>query len=276
MNQPVEYAIPSRQPTRVRYEKRDRTAYITLDRPDVLNAMDVRMHEELAVIWEDFEQDDAIWVGVLTGSGDRAFSTGQDLKELARRNDPGVRASSLGSLGLPGYPRLTERHSLTKPVIARVNGYALGGGFEMALACDIVLASEHASFALPEARLGLIPGAGGIFRLTRQIPFKVAMGHMMTGRSMTATRAYELGLVNEVVPSEQLDECVARWVGDLLRCSPLSIRALKQIATQSAHLSIEDAFQQQYGAETKRRNSEDCKEGPLAFVERRPPRWKAR
>jgi crotonobetainyl-CoA hydratase/dehydration protein DpgD len=171
---------------------------------------------------------------------------------------------------------LTERFHLCKPIIARVNGYALGGGFELALACDIILAAEHACFGLPEARLGLIPGAGGLFRLTRQIPFRVAMGYLLTGRHMNAMRAYELGLVNEVVPATDLDACVERWVDEILRCAPLSVRALKQVGLASMHLSVEQAFAAHYEAEEVRRKSEDCREGPLAFVQKRAPRWSAR
>jgi enoyl-CoA hydratase/carnithine racemase len=261
---------------RVRFEKRGRVAYITLDRPRVLNAMDVRMHEELGQIWDAFAQDDKLWLGVLTGAGDRAFSVGQDLKELVERTRQGVGPTTFGSRGGPGWPRLTERFTLRKPVIARINGYAFGGGFELALACDIIVASDQACFALPEAKLGLIPGAGGLFRLTRQIPFKIAMGHLMTGREISAKRAYELGLVNEVVPVADLDTCVERWVQDILRCAPLSVRALKQVGFASAHLPLEEAFAAHYDAEELRRGSEDCREGPLAFIQKRLPDWAAR
>jgi dehydration protein DpgD len=259
--------------TRVRYEKRSRVAYITLNRPRVLNAMDARMHEELSQIWDDFEHDEAIWLGVLTGAGERAFSVGQDLKELVERTKAGIPPSTFGSRGLPGWPRFTERFNLSKPVIARVNGYAFGGGFELALACDIVIAAEHASFAMPEAKLGLVPGAGGLFRLTRQIPFKIAMGHLMTGRDMGAARAYELGLINQVVPLKRLDDCVESWVKDILRCSPLAVRALKQVGLGSAHLSLEEAFKFPYAAEELRRLGEDWREGPLAFLQKRTPNW---
>jgi enoyl-CoA hydratase/carnithine racemase len=238
--------------------------------------MDVRMHEELGRVWDDFEQDDELWLGVLTGAGDRAFSVGQDLKELVERTCAGVPPTTFGSRGGPGWPRLTERFGLRKPVIARVNGYAFGGGFELALACDIIVAAEQASFALPEAKLGLIPGAGGLFRLTRQIPFKIAMGYLMTGRRLNAQRAYELGLVNEVVPGAELDSCVERWVKDILRCAPLSVRAVKQVSLDSIHLSLHDAFHARYEAEDARRKSDDCREGPLAFVEKRSPNWAAR
>lgn len=258
----------------VRYEKRDRVAYITLDRPQVLNAMNLRMHAELAEVWDDFEADDDIWVGVLTGAGERSFSVGQDLKELVHRADgPTASTSTFGSRDKPGWPRLTERFSMFKPLIARVNGYALGGGFELALACDIVIAAEHAEFALTEAKLGLVAGAGGVFRLTRQAPFRVAMGHLLTGRRMTASRAYELGLVNEVVPGDGLDECLAGWLEDVLSCAPLSLRAVKEAATVSAGLPLERAFATRYSWEERRMLSRDAGEGPRAFVEKRPPKW---
>ncbi|WP_042439544.1 enoyl-CoA-hydratase DpgD [Streptacidiphilus albus] len=263
--------------SRVRYQKEGHLARITLDRPEVLNAMDLRMHEELAEIWDDFEADDDLWVAVLAGSGTRAFSVGQDLKELAARLRGGTAGtSSFGSRGKPGWPRLTERFGLTKPVVAKVRGYAMGGGFELALACDIVVAAEDAVFALPEAKLGLMAGAGGVFRLTRQLPTRTAMGHLLTGRPLDARRAFDLGLVNEVVPAEQLDGCVEGWVADVLRCAPLSVRAVKEAAAMSAALPLEQAFAAHYPQEELRLRSSDAVEGPLAFAEKRAPQWRAR
>ncbi|PPK61867.1 enoyl-CoA hydratase-related protein [Actinokineospora auranticolor] len=262
---------------RVRCVKQDRVATVTLDRPEVLNAMDLRTHAELADVWDDLDADDDVWVVVLTGAGDRAFSVGQDLKELDSRNRAGkAGTSSFGSRGKPGWPRLTERFDFAKPVIARVDGYALGGGFELALACDLIIASDRATFGLPEARLGLMAGAGGVFRLTRQIPSRVALGHLITGRRMSAQRAYELGLVNEVVPADRLDECVRTWVDDVLACAPLSVRAMKQAARASAHLPLDEAFAADYPWEHRRRDSTDAVEGPRAFAEKRSPRWEGR
>jgi len=263
-------------PTCVLYEKKEHVAYITLNRPEALNAMNLATHRELAAIWDDFESDDAIWLGVLTGAGSRAFSVGQDLKELVARTDGGEAPSSFGSRGKPGWPRLTERFSLSKPLIARVNGYALGGGFELALACDVIVASDTASFALPEASLGLIAGAGGLFRLPRQIPLKIATGYLMTGRRMPAMRAYELGLVNEVASEDELDRCVDRWVQDMLRCAPLSLRAIKEVTQRSLHLDLDAAFAMDYVWEQRRRDSRDCEEGPRAFIEKRKPVWQAK
>ncbi|MFE5857200.1 enoyl-CoA-hydratase DpgD [Streptomyces sp. NPDC056500] len=266
-----------RERSRILYEKSGHVARVTLNRPAVLNAMDLRTHEELAEVWDDFEADDDLWVGVLTGAGDRSFCVGQDLKELVERTRNGTAgAATFGSRGKPGWPRLTERFSLVKPLVARVNGYALGGGLELALACDIIVAADHAEFGLPEARLGLMAGAGGVFRLTRQLPHRVALGHLMTGRRFGAARAYELGLINEAVPADGLDTAVDGWVEDLLLCAPLSVRAIKETAATSADLPLERAFATRYVWEERRMNSADAVEGPQAFVEGRPPRWQAR
>ncbi|MEO3811631.1 enoyl-CoA-hydratase DpgD [Sphaerisporangium sp. B11E5] len=261
---------------RVRYEKKDHVARVTLDRPEVLNAMDTRTHEELAAIWDDVEADDEVRVAVLAGAGDRAFCVGQDLRERDRLHREGVPPTSFGSRGQPGWPRLTDRFTLSKPVVARVHGYALGGGFELALACDLVIASGEAVFGLPEARLGLVPGAGGVFRLVRQMPQKAAMGYLLTGRRMDAATALRYGLVNEVVPADRLDECVAEWTDDLVRSAPLSVRAIKEAALRSVDMPLERAFTAEYPWEERRRRSTDAIEGVRAFAEKRDPIWAGR
>jgi dehydration protein DpgD len=258
----------------VDYVKTGPVATITLSRPEVLNAMNDRMHAELAAVWADFEADPDIWVGVLTGAGDRAFSVGQDLKELAHQGvADGAPLSSFGSAGKPGAPRLTDRFDITKPLIARVRGYALGGGFELALACDLIIAASDAVFGLPEVRLGLIAGAGGVFRLARQIPPRIAAGYLLTGRRMTAAEALRLGLVNEVVAPEQLTAATQAWVNDLLECAPLATRAAKQAMWRSLDMALPDAFAMRYPCEEARRRSRDAVEGPRAFAEKRPPAW---
>jgi crotonobetainyl-CoA hydratase/dehydration protein DpgD len=259
--------------TRVRYEKEGHVAHVTMDRPGVLNAMDLRTHEELAAIWDDVEADDDVRAVVLTGAGKRAFSVGQDLGERARLNETGAAATTFGSRGQPGHPRLTDRFTLSKPVVARVHGYALGGGFELVLACDIVIASEEAVFGLPEVRLGLVPGAGGVFRLPRQLPQKVAMGYLLTGRRMDAATALHYGLVNEVVPFDDLDRCVAAWTDSLVRGAPLSVRAIKEAALRSLDLPLDEAFTASYPWEERRRRSGDAIEGVRAFAEKREPVW---
>jgi crotonobetainyl-CoA hydratase/dehydration protein DpgD len=262
--------------SRVRYEKKNHVAYVTLDRPEVLNAMDSRMHAELATIWDDVENDDDVRVGVLSGAGGRAFSVGQDLRERARLNAAGAAPGTFGSRGQVGWPRLTERFHLSKPLVAKVDGYALGGGFELALACDLIIASDRAVFALPEVRLGLVPGAGGAFRLARQMPVKIAMGYLLTGRRMQSSVALQWGLVNQVVPAAQLDDCVAEWVDDLLASAPLSVRAVKQAVMRSLDLSLPESFDTTYEWEQRRMKSRDAAEGPRAFAEKRPPRWEGR
>ncbi|GAA4231068.1 enoyl-CoA hydratase-related protein [Actinomadura meridiana] len=261
---------------RVRYEKKDHVAHVTLDRPEVLNAMDLRTHEELADIWDDVEGDDEVHVAVLAGAGDRAFCVGQDLKERAALNRAGAAPTTFGSRGQPGHPRLTDRFTLSKPVVARVHGYALGGGFELALACDLIIASDTAQFGLPEAGLGLVPGAGGVFRLVRQLPPKVAMGYLLTGRRMDAATALRFGLVNEVVPAARLDDRVRGWTADLVRSAPLSVRAIKEAALKSVDMPLEDAFTAEYVWEERRRNSADAVEGVRAFTEKRDPIWTGR
>jgi dehydration protein DpgD len=258
----------------VGYEKCDRVATITMRRPEVLNAMNARMHEELGRVWDDFETDPQVWVGVLTGSGERAFSVGQDLKELADREARGAAGlSSFGSRGKPGAPRLTDRFDITKPLVAKVRGYALGGGFELAMACDLIIAASDAEFGLPEVRLGLIAGAGGVFRLGRQLPPRVAAGYVLTGRRMTAHEALRYGLVNEVVPPERLDVATQAWVDDLLLGAPLAVRATKQAMWRSLDLPLPDAFDEVYPCEVLRKHSNDAKEGPRAFAQGMPPSW---
>jgi dehydration protein DpgD len=261
---------------RVRCETRGRVAWVTLDRPEVLNAMDLRTHEELGAVLDRIEADDEVWAAVLTGAGDRAFCVGQDLRERAALSAEGDPPTSFGSRGRPGWPRLTERFDFAKPLVARVNGYALGGGFELVLACDIAVAVETAEFGLPEATLGLVPGAGGAFRLARQIPLKTAMGHLLTGRRMTAPTALSLGLVNQVVPAERLDEAVGEWTADLVRAAPLAVRAIKEAAMRSLHLPLEQAFAADYGWERRRLAGVDHAEGPAAFAGGRDPVWRDR
>ncbi|QHA89378.1 enoyl-CoA-hydratase DpgD [Serratia rhizosphaerae] len=260
-------------PPAVLYEKRGHVAYITLNRPAVLNAMNLDMHRQLLTVWEDFNHDDELWVAVLAGAGGKSFSVGQDLKELKTRYADGEPFSSLGSAGRPGWPRLTERTDIYKPIIAVVEGYAFGGGFELALACDLIVASEASVFALPEAKLGLIQGAGGIFRLTRQMPMKLAMEMLLTGKQISARQAQAFGIVNQVVDGAKLVDTVEQLVNDILRCSPAATRAIKNIAYDSADKSLPEAFQTQYAAEQRRLHSQDLLEGVDAFLEKRPPVW---
>ncbi|MGH7899106.1 MAG: enoyl-CoA hydratase-related protein, partial [Candidatus Binatia bacterium] len=212
----------------VEYEKRDHIATITLNRPEVMNALHPPCHDEMAEIFDDFAADDEAWVAIITGAGDKAFSAGNDLKWTAQHGVP-------PKFPKGGFAAITRRFDLWKPLIAAVNGFALGGGFEIALACDLIVAAEHARFGLPEPRVGLMAAAGGVHRLPRQAPLKVAMGMMLTGKHITAAEAHRIGVVNEVVPAKDLMAAAERWAREIIECSPLSIQATKQAAMQGLH-----------------------------------------
>ncbi len=256
-----------------RYEKKDHVAYITITRPEVMNALHAHASREMGDVFDDFAADDDSWVAVLTGEGNRAFSAGNDLKYTAEMSRlPREQRPDL-SMPAGGFGGITSRFDLFKPVIARVNGFALGGGLEMALACDIIVAADHAEVGLPEPRRGLIAGALGVHRLPRHLPLKQAMGYLLTGRHIPAQRAYEMGLVNEVVPLEKLDDAVAAWVADIVRCAPLSVRATKEAAMRGLQMPLEEAAVAEYQWEMARRRSADSVEGPRAFAEKRAPNW---
>jgi enoyl-CoA hydratase/carnithine racemase len=252
------------------YEKHGRLAIVTLNRPERLNALHPPAHLELHEIWNDFERDPEVWVGILTGAGDKAFSAGNDLKYTAEHG------ANMGRAAESGFGGITNRTTCWKPIIAAVNGFALGGGFEMALACDIIIAADHARLGLPEPRVGLMAAAGGVHRLLRMMPHKIAMGYMLTGRHMTAQEAHRWGIVNEVVPLADLMATVHKWADDILACAPLSIRASKQAALMGLGQPLELALNLNYTEALKMRYSEDTVEGPRAFAEKRPPRWQGR
>lgn len=249
----------------------NRVAKVTIDRPDRLNAIDKEAERRLHEIWAELESNRDVHCIVLTGAGDRAFSTGADMKD---GGTDGLRYWAEPRPG--GFGGIALRTSLDIPVIARVNGYALGGGFEMVLGCDIVIAAEEAQFAFPEPRVGRLALDGGMILLPRLIPKKLAMGLLLTGKRIGAAEALTLGLVNEVVPRDQLDDAVERWVGDILACAPLSLRATKQVVQRTSHLQPEEAHGQRLPALIEALDSEDGKEGVLAFQQKRKPVWQGR
>ena len=241
---------------------------VTLNRPEVMNALHSPAHFELGEVFDAFAADPEQWVGIVTGAGERAFSAGNDLKHQAGN----------GKMGNPpsGFAGLTSRFDLTKPLIAAVNGVAMGGGFEIALACDLIIASENAVFALPEVRVGLAALAGGLHRLPRQIGEKQAMGMILTGRRVSAAEGKALGFVNEVVAPADLMGAAVRWAKLICEASPMSVRASKEAAMRgldepSLRAALEG--QNRYPAVAAMYRSADFKEGPRAFAEKRAPNW---
>lgn len=244
---------------------------LTMNRPDVMNAVHAPMHEEMGAALDDFAADPEQWVCIITGAGPRAFSAGNDLKATA----------SGASVAWPknGFGGITNRFDLAKPVIAAVNGVAMGGGFEIALACDLIIAADTAVFALPEPKVGLAALAGGMHRLPREIGLKRAMSMILTARRVGAEEGRELGFVNEVVPAAELMDAARRWAGLILDCGPMSVRASKEAAYKGLdEPSLQAALdnQAQYPAVRALYRSEDFKEGPKAFAEKRAPQWQGR
>ena len=259
--------------TVTKFKLQGHVAYITLNRPEAMNSLNPELRWELSEHWNRIEADPNIWIAVVTGAGDRAFCAGADLKHRAREREATPELRESWRVMGTQTKSLTERWHYAKPVIAAVNGFALGGGLELAMACDIIVAAEHAQFGLPEPRRGLIAGAAGVHRLPRQIGLKVAMGYLLTGRHMPASRAYELGLVNEVVPADQLFATVNSYVEDMLKCAPLSVRATKEATMKGLDMPLAQAFYTSYEWERRRVNSTDAVEGPRAFAEKRTPEW---
>ena len=252
----------------IEVENKGKVTWVTLNRPAAMNSITPDMHHEMQSAFDEFAANDEQFICVVTGAGDKAFCAGSDLKAGIGRQYP-----------KSGYAGLIERHDLSKPIIAAVNGVCLGGGFEVALACDIIIASDNASFGLPEPLVGAIALGGGIHRLVRQIGMKRAMGYLLTGDRMSVEEAFALGLVNEVVAQKDLEACVADWCERILKAAPISVRSTKAIAHKSlGEVSLEAAIRNQadYPEFKAWREAEDTKEGPKAFAEKRSPNWKGR
>lgn len=245
---------------------------VTLNRPEVRNALHRAATEELDAVWTSYEADPDLRVAILTGAGDRAFCAGYDLKDSAERRG----AEFLVDRHPRGIGGLALRFGMSKPVIAAVNGYALGGGFELVLASDLVVAAEHAEFGFPEPRIGFMAMDSGMHRLVRQIPLKHAMSILLTGRRISAHEALHMGLVNEVVPLPELLPAARRWAGLILECAPLSVQATKEMVLCGLGLPLAQATALITPAAARALASPDQDEGVMAFREKRPPRWSGR
>lgn len=248
-------------------------ARVTIDRPERRNAVDAATADQLEKAWQSIEADPDVRVVILTGSGDKAFCAGADMKA---GGDEKTGLEYWAHARPDGFGGLSLRKSLHVPVIARVNGVAVGGGFEMVLGCDIVIAADHATFGLPEARVGRMPLDGGMVLLPRMIPEKLAMGMLLTGNRISATEAERYGLVNAVVPAATLDETVDAWAAQIVECAPLSVKAIKECVKETLDLPVSEAMAMKLPALVRALESEDSEEGPRAFQEKRKPEWKGR
>lgn len=255
----------------VHFDVDDHVARVTIDRPEVLNAVDLATEAELQRIWRDIEGRSDIWCIVLTGAGERCFSSGADVQEVVATGRIGLEYWAAEREG--GFGGIATRLTLNVPVIARVNGSAFGGGFEMVLGADIVVAADHAKFGLTEPRLGFLPMDGGMVMLPRLIPYKHAMGMLLTGRRVPAEELAGFGLINEVVPAAELDDAVERWVDQIKLCSPRSVRAIKQVVRNTGHLPPVEAMGMRLPALVDSITGPDGKEGTSAFAEKRTPNW---
>lgn len=250
-------------------ERKGNILVVTMNRPDVYNAMHAPMHNEMSALWDDFAADPDLWVAVLTGAGDKAFSAGNDLKYTAQ--------GGKGVAPPTGFAGLAMRFDMEKPIIAAVNGFAMGGGFETALSCDIILAAETAKFALPEVKVGLFAAASGVQRLSRQIGRKPAVEMMLTGRHVMAEEGYRLGFVNEVLPADKLMDRAMELAAEIASVSPSSVKATKRVLNAMDDIdNLKSSLLYSRMVMSELRNTEDFKEGVTAFVEKRKPQWKNR
>jgi crotonobetainyl-CoA hydratase len=256
-------------------ERRGHVLLVTLNRPEVRNAVNLAVTLALGGALEEAERDRGIWAVVLTGAGDKAFCAGVDLKAVARGESVMPADPERAAWGFAGY----VSHHISKPTIAAVNGFALGGGTEISLASDLVVAAESASFGLPEVRRGIFAGAGGLFRLPAQIPKKIAMEMILTGEPITAQRALELGLVNRLVPRDQVVDAAMDLAGKIIANAPLAVQASKRVANciRDGRAQNEAEYWELSRSEALAlKRTADAAEGPRAFAEKRTPRWEAR
>ncbi len=261
----------------IKVEREERLFIATINRPEVLNALSPEANFEMERAFDAFETDPELWVAIVTGVGDVAFSVGGDIKAMAAAKETGTEYA----VPKTGYGGLTHRFSCHKPIIAAVNGLALGGGFEVALASDLIIAAEHAKFGLPETRIGAVAYEGGMHRLVRHIGMKPAMKLLLTAEMISAEEALELGVVNEVVPANDLLATARSYAEKILKCAPLAVRATKQCAMEGLDYPVlADALRAQDEGGFERleemRKSEDVIEGITAFTEKRKPKWLGR
>ena len=254
------------------YKKEGRIAIFTINRPEVMNAMNVQAIQELHEAMVDFRDDSELWVGIITGAGDKAFSAGADIQQLGAAPKEGEASIKKWTT----IPSIVRGLDIWKPLIAAINGWALGAGLELALACDIRIAAEHARLGTPEVTHGLIPGDGGTQRLPRMLPWCKAAEILIMGRPIDAQEAYRIGLVNKVVPLEQLMPTAKEWAQVICQSAPLAVRAAKEAMIRGYSMTLEDGLRLEESLEDSLHGTEDYTEGTRAFVEKRKPVYKAK
>jgi enoyl-CoA hydratase len=254
-------------PPTLLFEKKERVAVVTINRPEAMNSLTGEMLSGLDDVFEEFNRDPDLWVAILTGAGDRAFCAGMDMKEAIPLITSGDEM---------GYEDHTKRQfsDVFKPIICAVNGHCIAGGMEMLQGTDLRIAAEHATFGLGEVRWGIIPTGGTHIRLPRQIPWAVAMELLLTGQPIDSRRAYEVGLVNRVVPAGELMDAALDLAERICKNGPLAVRTAKEIAVRA--LGLEPGFVLEKSLGARVLASDDAKEGPRAFVEKRSPRFTGR
>jgi len=253
----------------VERERRGHVEILTINRPEARNAINGEVSTAMSSALDELENDDGCWVVVLTGAGDKAFSAGMDLKAFASGEGGAILSASGGFAGI-------TRRRFPKPVIAAVNGAALAGGCEIMLACDMVVAADHATFGIPEAKRGLVAGAGGLLRLPKRLPLAIALELALTGDPIDAQRALALGLINRVVPAAKLMDEALALAGTIADNAPLAVRWSKHVMVRAADLSEEEGWKLNAEAVGVVFSSADAMEGPVAFAEKRKPNWQGR
>ncbi len=260
---------------KITYETRDRIAIITINRPERMNAIDPQTSGEMNEAFTSFRDDDALWVAVLTGAGERAFSAGNDLVAMSLAQQGGMASTAAAYLRAP-FGGITRNFDCAKPIIAAINGYCLAGGLEIAMSCDIRVAAEHAQFGLPEVTRAIIPGAGGTQRLPRIIPLGLALELMLTGGKFDAGWALKNGLVNHVVPAAEVLPKAIAIAESICENGPLAVRLVKEAVYAGLSLPLEEGLRFENEQSRKVLGSEDAREGPLAFAQKRRPVYHGR
>jgi E-phenylitaconyl-CoA hydratase len=257
----------------VLYETRNRIAYITLNRPEAMNALNAEVRQGISESLRRFRDDPEVWVAIITGAGDRAFCAGADLKEMSGSLS---REAETGAFNVPIPPGPGGDVQTWKPIIAAINGYCLAGGLELALRCDLRIAAEHARFGLTEVTRGIIPGGGGTQRLPRVVPLPLAMELIFTGKHITAEEAYRIGLINRVVKADELMAAAEELANAINANAPLAVRATKEAILRGLEMPLEEGLRLEGLLSRAVRLTEDAREGPRAFAEKRPAEFKGR